>query len=69
MKISIEYDEYERFVKAFKEGKYSGQRFGQAFYNRFDLHKMNNQKELCKLYELDFNTGAELFIFNFFELH
>ena len=33
---------------------YSEQRIGQAFYNHFDLHKVNSEKvELSKLYEAD----------------
>lgn len=37
--ISISYSEFAEFQKQFKLGKYSGQRYGQAFYNHFYLQK------------------------------
>lgn len=37
--ISISYSQFEQFRKDFNLGKYSGQRYGQAFYNHFCLHK------------------------------
>ena len=30
-----------RSPSAFKRGDYKGQRYGQAFFNHFNLHKMN----------------------------
>ena len=35
---------YQEFQKAFKRGDYKGQRYGQAFFNHFKLHKMNGSQ-------------------------
>lgn len=51
--MSIEEAEYTNFKKMIKEGKFSNQRLGQAFYNHFNLHKMNDQDKLDPLFELD----------------
>lgn len=41
---------FDEFQKEWREGKYAGQRYGQAFYNHFSLHKCNHGPELDRLY-------------------
>lgn len=53
MKMQIEKAQYLIFMKRFKEGDYKYLRYGQAFYNHFNLHKLTNQNVLCDLYEKD----------------
>jgi hypothetical protein len=42
--------------------KYDGQRFGQAFYNHFNLHKSNHDPELDRLYNMVSEIEAKAFI-------
>jgi len=46
---------YQEFQKAFKRGDYKGQRYGQAFFNHFNLHKMNGQDRdaFDRIYNMD----------------
>jgi hypothetical protein len=67
-KMSIEGEAYRRFMFRFDGGLYPCQRYGQAFYNEFRLHKMNHQDVLQGLYELD-GSEAEAKIKELFELH
>jgi hypothetical protein len=53
---SIDATAYAVFKKMFNAGTFAGQRFGQAFYNHYSLHKLADQTSLGSLYELD---GAE----------
>lgn len=53
LKMSLEKEAYVKFKRKFDSGEYKNQRFGQAFYNEFQLHKMKDQKSLKDLYELD----------------
>lgn len=54
---SIEKKEYENFVAEFEKGtKYIGLRYGQAFYEHFQLDKIKNsltKRRYEKLYQLD----------------
>lgn len=50
---SIEKKEYEIFLRVFAEGGYGSNRLGQAFYNRFNLHRVTDQERFGMLYELD----------------
>ena len=56
---------YLYFLKEYKNGKYPNQRFGQAFYNYFNLHKVSDQSQFKNLYELD-GDNAKIFIYNNF---
>lgn len=40
------------FYAKFKNGDYAGQRLGQAFFNHFNLHKMNDNY-LENIYNVD----------------
>lgn len=60
MKMSLEYQKYLEFVNNHKLGMYLGQRFGQAFYNFFDLYKIADQSSLEDLYEKDGIEAIEL---------
>ena len=65
--LQVEKFEYDRFMKAFKHGKFGTQRLGQAFYNHFNLHRLSNQDRLNNLYAKDGNHAvaciAEVFEF------
>lgn len=52
LKMSLEYDSFIQFRRMFDGHKFTMQRFGQAFYNHFNLHKMGNQSQFQNLYEL-----------------
>jgi hypothetical protein len=51
--LSLERYAFQTFLKEMKTDKYKGQRWGQAFYNHFKLHKITDQSQVGKLYELD----------------
>ena len=65
---SIEQSEYTNFVVKFKAGEFGNQRYGQAFYNHFNLHKMKFDNNLQRLYELD-GDDARLWIHSLFNIH
>jgi hypothetical protein len=67
-KMSLEKDAYLKFRRKFDGGEYKLQRFGQAFYNTFNLHRLSNQAVLRGLYELN-GTDAERMIEEIFELN
>lgn len=54
---------YDQFRKELNDGKYAGQRYGQAFYNHFNMHKHDagNDATLDKIYEAD-GTAAKALI-------
>lgn len=66
--MTIEKYKYDKFMKEFKQGKFGTQRLGQAFYNEFNLHKLNDQELLHNLYAKDGehakNLIKQLFEFN-----
>jgi hypothetical protein len=50
----IEQQKLDEFYRLFDQGRFSGQRLGQAFYNHFELNKMTqNRPQLDRLYQLD----------------
>ena len=51
--LSLEQRKYDIFLKKFKDGKYGGQRLGQAFYNEFNLNRLNDQAALNNIYAKD----------------
>jgi hypothetical protein len=53
IKPSIELHAYEVFCRKFENGEFGTQRFGQAFYNEFSLHKVHDQTSLKNLYAKD----------------
>lgn len=63
--LSISKSLYDKFLKDRNNGKYAGQRLGQAFFNHFSLHKCNKGDDptLDRLYNAD-NSTAEQMIFN-----
>ena len=63
-KITIESVAYHEFRDDFTTGKYKCLRYGQAFYNHFDLHKMTDQTIWNKLYEMDGWEAKEFIIKN-----
>ena len=69
VKPSIEQRKYDEFCRKFKDGKYGSHiRFGQAFYNEFNLHRIDDQASLKNLYAKDGehakNLIKEIFTFN-----
>ena len=65
---SIEQVEYEAFAQKFKAGEFGNQRYGQAFFNHFKLHKMTADVDLNRLYEMD-GDDARLQIHALFHVH
>lgn len=67
-KPSLEKYAYQVFQAKFKAGGFGKQRYGQAFYDHFKLHKLVNQQALCGLYEKDGDEAkrliSKLFKFN-----
>ncbi len=51
--MNLERREYNEFSELWFSGQLTHLRYGQAFYNHFNLHKVNNQKQFGDLYELD----------------
>lgn len=51
--LTIEQRKFDIFMKKFKDGKFGSQRLGQAFYNEFNLHKLNDQSLLNNIYAKD----------------
>lgn len=47
------------FYRDFNNGLYPHQRLGQAFFNHFKLHKMNDN-HLSNLYELDGDRARDM---------
>ena len=66
---SIESAEYDVFCKKFKDGQFVAQRFGQAFYNHFNLHKLTDQHWLNDLYNVEPEETARSMIRNLFSFH
>lgn len=66
-KPSIEAHKWHLFRTDFTNGKYKGQRLGQAFYNEFRLFKFVDQAYLRNLYEYDGSAADKLIreLFNF----
>lgn len=64
--IEIEAAEYNIFQEKFKNNNYAGLRYGQAFYNHFNLHKMADTV-MDKLYELD-GDAAVVYISEHFNI-
>lgn len=67
-KPTIEQKAYADFCKRFEAGEFGSQRFGQAFYNEFDLHKLADQTQLHNLWAKDGDHAkksiANIFTFN-----
>ena len=69
MKISIEAKEWDNFIKQWSTPEWHRNlRFGQAFYNYFNLYKMKQTKELDMLYNSDGDEASKL-IHSMFEIH
>ncbi|AOS37828.1 MULTISPECIES: hypothetical protein [Pseudomonas] len=52
-KLEIECATYNDFLSLWDQGTFDRQRFGQAFYNYFQLHKLDDQSYLSGLHEAD----------------
>ena len=69
MKISIEAKEWDKFIEQWGTPEWHRNlRFGQAFYNYFNLYKMKQTKELDMLYNSDGDKASKL-IHSMFEIH
>lgn len=51
--LTIEKKAFADFMRRWTEGRYRGQRLGQAFYNEYNLHRLSDQASLKGLYEAD----------------
>lgn len=67
-KPSIERFAYQQFKNKWKKGDFKGQRYGQAFYHHFNLHKLVDQSSLMGLYEKDGDEAAAL-VDRLFKIH
>ena len=56
-KMDIEKSKYHEFLTMWNFNMFKGQRFGQAFYNHFALHRLRDQERLENLYEADGNEA------------
>lgn len=56
------YSEFVREWRQKKDKEWSGLRYGQAFYNYYDMHKMTPRPELNLLYQSDDRGFVEQFI-------
>ena len=63
----IEKKAFEIFLHKYKNGKFAGQRLGQAFYNHFKLDRVSDQEALLNLYQKDGEEALNLIkkIFSF----
>lgn len=51
--LEIEKAAHEEFKSKWRKGLFMGQRYGQAFYDHFNLHRLSDQERLLGLYEKD----------------
>lgn len=58
LSLLIERAAYDEFIRLWDSESLKQQRMGQAFYNHFNLHQLNDQDSLCKLYEVDGNKAS-----------
>ena len=68
-KLQLEKRAYQQFQRDFNAGKFGSQRFGQAFYDNFKLHRVISQQDrLHHLYQMDGEAAkreiGEIFKFN-----
>lgn len=59
-KMSIEKAEFDIFMAKFKAGEFKAQRLGQAFFDYFNLQKMNNNELTNAIYYADSDTAKDL---------
>lgn len=67
-KPSIEKYAFQVFNRKFKAGKFGSQRYGQAFYDYFKLHKLVDQESLKNLYAKD-EVQARNLVKEIFKIH
>lgn len=70
MRWSLEKKFFEDFMSIFKEpdGRYKHLRLGQAFYNHFNLDKIDERLDAGALYQKD-GREAEALIYTMFRIH
>lgn len=52
-RLSIEKAAYAVFCEKFDNGEFGTQRFGQAFFDTFKLHRLSDQSQVEKIYVRD----------------
>ena len=67
-KPSIERRKYQQFFADFHAGRFGRQRLGQAFYNEFNLHRINDQASLFNLHAKDGDHAVKLIV-QIFDIH
>ena len=60
VKMSLEAREYINFKRMYRNNEYPNQRFGQAFYNHFKLHKSSHPTDFNGLFELNGEKAIEV---------
>ena len=68
VKPSIEQRKYDEFMRKFNDGKFGTQRLGQAFFNEFNLQKIDDKASLLNLYAKDGQHATNL-IKQIFDFH
>ncbi|MCQ2998946.1 hypothetical protein NLO98_04130 [Pseudomonas syringae] len=53
LKLVIESAAYDEFLELWEQGSFDQQRLGQAFYNHFRLHRVNDKRLVDGIYEHD----------------
>ncbi|KAF2410925.1 hypothetical protein SAMN04490179_2783 [Pseudomonas antarctica] len=66
-KLEIEGTAYDDFLNRWNQGAFEQQRLGQAFYNHFQLHTLNDQASICALHGSD-GEKAKAAILRLFEI-
>lgn len=63
--MDIEKQRYHEFLAQWNAGLFRDQRFGQAFYSHFSLHRLSHQERLGSLYEAGEEEAKALIQRNF----
>lgn len=57
---------YKTFLTQWELNQCKGKRYGQAFYEHFNMYKAKDQKPLLRLYEARTQESAQVIIDNLF---
>lgn len=58
--LQLEKRAHDDFKAMWRKGKFQGQRYGQAFYDHFKLGRLQDQGQLCGLYEADGDSAHKI---------
>lgn len=69
IQASIDQSLYKEFLAKWNAGGYPHLRFGQAFYNHFNLHKMTQSNELDKIWAVESEEEGKVAIRSVFNIN